>query len=420
LLSPVLHPSSLCSSLLTTNPSRATVGWGQWEDLQDKRKTRYNLLVKGGLKRQQDDRAPPTQPMVRLVMTDGKEQTLLEMVSGTDRGLNATASERSAIAAAVRELEAMQPRLDPFKDPQLYRKCTVAYVGQESSDKSNAAGGKFRGRVGRAVFRVDELYQHILKDDARGVIAVNMILFRVFGLLPGCAILKGDVSRVSRQNKLRARAAFDPPVLAFGALERGTFLSFRVGPESTVELDTTFLGRQVRISRGASTGTAFVFQPTHPQDQMADLWEQVLARKAIGSRAASVALGICAVAVGMGAALGEHATGQRVVRAVLAITLLAASAKLAVSTGGIDTDCDEEISRGYGEEASARGGEAEQGALGEAVTGESDDAPIRTAGWASALGSRLGATRRRMVTRILEWRERLAQKDADRQGQPEG
>ena len=80
---------------------------------------------------------------------------------------------------------------DAFAAPgDLFRDSEVVYVGQASSKRANAAGGRFRGRVGRLIFRTTAMYQCVSETAA-----VNMIRWRFLGLLPGCTVLRGDLEK---------------------------------------------------------------------------------------------------------------------------------------------------------------------------------------------------------------------------------
>jgi len=136
----------------------------------------------------------------------------------------------------------------------------VVYVGQRSSKRANAAGGRFRGRIGRLLFRTTALYQHIQKD-GETLRAVNANRFRFLGLLPGCAVLRGSAEKENDLEALSAkfgralsentlRASFERPKIAFGPLV------FEAGPSSVVRLDTTYLDDRVWIlcgNQGEST-----------------------------------------------------------------------------------------------------------------------------------------------------------------------
>ena len=79
---------------------------------------------------------------------------LLNTVQSTDRGVKASAEQRQIVDGLVARLERSYEGTVAADSPEwLYRECEVAYVGQRSSKKANAAGGRFRGRVGRLLFR---------------------------------------------------------------------------------------------------------------------------------------------------------------------------------------------------------------------------------------------------------------------------
>ena len=105
---------------------------------------------------------------------------LLALVEPTDRGIAASDSTRAEASSLISALEESWAGTDAFASPFLLRNTEVVYVGQSSSKGSNAAGGKYRGRIGRALFRTDALFQHVLDD-----VAVNVVQFRLLGLVPG-------------------------------------------------------------------------------------------------------------------------------------------------------------------------------------------------------------------------------------------
>ncbi|CAN0581604.1 unnamed protein product, partial [Ectocarpus sp. 12 AP-2014] len=77
-----------------------------------------------------------------------------------------------------------------LNDSRVFGNYNVAYVSSGSSQRGNPAGGRWRGRVGRTLFRqaTEEMFQHLLEPAT----AVNMVVFRAFGLLTGCVTLRGD------------------------------------------------------------------------------------------------------------------------------------------------------------------------------------------------------------------------------------
>ena len=121
-----------------------------------------------------------------------KSTRLLELIENTDRGIGASSELRAEIGAVISGLESSWEGTDAFAEParsQLLRRCEVAYVGQASSKAANAAGGKYRGRLGRVLFRTEALFQHVLPGD----VAVNVLQFKLFGRIPGAAVLPGFV-----------------------------------------------------------------------------------------------------------------------------------------------------------------------------------------------------------------------------------
>ena len=260
---------------------------------------------------------------------------LLELVAPTDRGIDCTAEQRNEISSLIEALEASQVGADAFASDNLCRRTEVAYVGQTSSKNANAAGGKYRGRLGRLLFQTDALFQHVLEEN----VAVNVVRFRLFGLLQGCAVLPGKWSRLPATelgdrgvSKNAVRVAFDQPRVAFGRL-----LNLQLGPTSEVTLDTTYLDDNVRISRGGSSGVPFVFRADTcrdgaPLEAASTEWEAVAARRPLGKRSLVPTL--------LAGALGCWRVGRGglSVARVLAVALAAAAAALLRSTGGIVVD----------------------------------------------------------------------------------
>jgi len=118
--------------------------------------------------------------------------------------------------------------------------------------------------------------------------AVNVVsLDALDGLLRATIVLRGDAvplspSERSRMNSnrtltpltnLAVRAYFDPPRIFFGKRNKGknskgvgkkgemdySYLPLRLGPTSSVVLDTTYYDDAVRIGMGGTSGTRFVF-----------------------------------------------------------------------------------------------------------------------------------------------------------------
>ena len=259
---------------------------------------------------------------------------LLDLVAPTDRGVAAKPELRKEIDGIIKTLEDSwvgQDANSPSQRDNLLRRTEVVYVGQSSSVKANAAGGKYRGRVGRTIFRTDTLFQHVLEEEQK---AVNMICFRLFGLFKGCAVLPGVWSqKPDRRNAVEVK--FEPPRVACGPL------NLKFGPPSEVTLDVTYLDETIRICRGARNGTPFVFradtcQDGAPLEAMSKRWEDVVATRPLGKPPVVVAL--------LAAALGSWRAGcgsvgvPRAAMWLCAVVCTVAAGMVLRSTGGIVQD----------------------------------------------------------------------------------
>ena len=88
---------------------------------------------------------------------------------------------------------------------------------------------------------------------------------------------------------------------------------------------------QVRISRGGSSGTPFVFRACSDTDTRKDAWKRVAEATPVSAKTAGVGVGaLAAVAAGTAARIGT-----KNVAFAPAVVLALASAKLLTSTGGI-------------------------------------------------------------------------------------
>jgi hypothetical protein len=210
--------------------------------------------------------------------------------------------------------------------------------------------------------------------------AVNLLCFKLFGVLPGAVVLAGPVAPVdpappqppaatapedgvagvSAAGRNRVRACFGPPRVALGRLP-----ALSVGPASAVLLDTTYLGPRLRVSRGGTSGTPFVFQRlvgpaaaaaaarSTPASRppaahaaaaaaaaawaRAEAWRPLVARRAgvLTARALGKAAALAGVA-GWAWALRWSGAWPSPAVTLAALGLAAAGAALATSGGGID------------------------------------------------------------------------------------
>ena len=88
---------------------------------------------------------------------------------------------------------------------------------------------------------------------------------------------------------------------------------------------------QVRISRGGSSGTPFVFRVCAADDASKDAWRRVADAAPVSAKSAGA---FCAVAA-LGAGTAAARVGTRKVAFAPAAILLLAALKLVTSTGGI-------------------------------------------------------------------------------------
>ncbi|PNH04276.1 putative plastid-lipid-associated protein 8, chloroplastic, partial [Tetrabaena socialis] len=166
-------------------------------------------------------------------------------------GLSMSPERRSAVDSLLERLEAagaaQQPR--PIENPLLWGNYNVAYTSVgKSQENGQPAGGRFRGRIGRTLFRTAGLFQSVLQPD----IATNKVEFRLFGCIPGYVGLRGKVVPQGEGGDTVA-VLFEPPVLCVA-----NSLHLRIGRPSSVVLSTTYLDERVRLGKG-SRGSLFVF-----------------------------------------------------------------------------------------------------------------------------------------------------------------
>ena len=193
-------------------------------------------------------------------------------------------------------------------------------------------------------------------------LAVNFRRFKFFGLLPGAVVLAGPVtpsdgdasSSSSTQNAAenRVRASFDSPRVSLGGSKVGLPV-LRLGPTSEVQLDTTYLGPRLRISRGATSGTPFVFkhltEPTAALDgttvddswSKAEMWRPLLRSNAdLSGKPVGIACAVSSTVAWVAASGVNLARGQGLwpggALSFVALGLAAFGFALATSTGGID------------------------------------------------------------------------------------
>lgn len=199
----------------------------------------------------------------------------------------------------------------------------MAYSSAGPDQNGAPAGGRFRGRLGRFLFRTTGLYQAILRPN----LAKNLVTFMLFGLIPGSIGLAGTFVKVSSRT---VKVVFERP--------RFTLLgqTFAFGPKSSVELLTpAFYAGKLRIGKG-TRGSLFVFtvdDKSQSPEVMREM-ERVPTKRAWLLVAAFLGL------LGSGLFLLQRALGSKPLLAAVGLLLLAGSV---LKKGGIVDDSQSEI-----------------------------------------------------------------------------
>lgn len=153
---------------------------------------------------------------------------ILKLIANTDRGADASRTLQDAVNLWIfnkADHYANHSTTIALNDPNLYGTYDVAFVGtsRAQAQEGNPAGGRFRGKLGRLIYRTTGVYQNILKEDdmyqqqatapsaassnssnnsGGRTLAVNYIrgmLFRRFAL---SVILRGVVTPITTQERV--------------------------------------------------------------------------------------------------------------------------------------------------------------------------------------------------------------------------
>ena len=194
---------------------------------------------------------------------------LLAAIKGSDSGASASVETRQRVLDLATTMEAAfaEKSADPRTSPLLVGDYRVSYTSSPQ-----AAGGRFRSDLGRALFSTHALYQNV-KD---GVVS-NRVEFRLFRTVPGSISLRGPLKAVeplrvtprdavvagegrlatlgagSRTFGGAVEVSFEAPVLEIAGA------SVTLGGASTVRLATTYLDERIRVGRGGF-GSLFIFE----------------------------------------------------------------------------------------------------------------------------------------------------------------
>eukprot|EP00977_Amphora_coffeiformis_P002654 scaffold513_cov169-Amphora_coffeaeformis.AAC.8 len=155
-----------------------------------------------------------------------------------------------------------------------------------TKDSERPVGGKWN-----KLAQLEHSWQHILPSKVEGSVAqvINMIVLRVWASLAIHVILRGDAFAVTADQRQTpgglsprtVRVDFDPPRIILSGRKK-PWLSWSLGPKSSVVLDTPYCDGRVRIGKG-SRGSQFVFVRT--TDPRADTWIDLMrAQKTLGKK----------------------------------------------------------------------------------------------------------------------------------------
>jgi len=232
----------------------------------------------------------------------------------------------------------------------------VAHVMQTTrSDNSNAVGGKWTKKniFTKQLLSIRRTFQHVLPfnstgcssstDEAEAVAeAVNVISCdALWGLMRLTILLRGDAVPLTQEewrsqdlSNLALRVAFDAPRIAIGRSgSRHWWTILQLGPTSSVVLDTTYVDNTIRIGKGGSSGTRFVFTKCLDRQEPEEFRTLLSIPKPIQKFKILSILG--SIIVGTG--LVSFKKGFRILGGFLTILASLASIMVLFSTGGIET-----------------------------------------------------------------------------------
>jgi hypothetical protein len=199
--------------------------------------------------------------------------SILELIKRTSGGADATQEVIQVVSEFVRSKPVVTPAL---LDPLLFGNYEVSFVVPGGNQKGNPAGGTFRGKIGRMLYKNEGLYQHIVKGENPNdsPVVINMIKGKFLNLLSLAVVLVGkavalDKDEVIMINKMvpagapnlgeggTVRVSFGAPLIAFGP--HWARLVLQQGPNSSVILDTNYVDYHLRTGVG-SRGSLFIFR----------------------------------------------------------------------------------------------------------------------------------------------------------------
>ncbi|CAN8071028.1 unnamed protein product [Agarophyton chilense] len=194
-------------------------------------------------------------------------QTILQNAAASDSGAEMTAEKRRTVDDAIKTLNQIgRYRPNCLDDARIFANYSVVYTS--SAEKSPPTGGNFRTSFARRLLPTTGLFQHIIAPN----IVVNMVCFKILGLIDACVVLKGVLAKESEQSNM-VGVQFEPPrIKVMDAV-------FEFGSTSSVRLATPYLDDSVRLGVG-SRGSLFVFaKDQNANSAQAQQWKNIFKAK---------------------------------------------------------------------------------------------------------------------------------------------
>lgn len=192
---------------------------------------------------------------------------ILEGIKLSENGAAASREHKEEVDEKLKRLISYGDRTETcyIEDDTIFDSYVVSYTS--SSARYRPDGGGFRSQF----FQNVGAFQHLIRPN----IAVNCVLFRLLGIIPGMVGLYGKLSPDKPLGINGVTIKFDPPrVRICGAV-------WRLGKESRVRLRIAYLDDRVRIGVGSS-GSLFVFSRCAPTKEGAEEWKKLLFEKKDG------------------------------------------------------------------------------------------------------------------------------------------
>lgn len=230
------HRSFVHQTSLSKKPLRS-----RREALQPSRSTRHTRL----------HCTPKAVSTSNLVTQDDQlVDTLLFFLQGSDRGARMSSSDRMAVETIIEQLCNSTKDKQLTSDPSLFDDYSMVYCANGSKQKSPAAGGLLRTKLGRLLFPTKGLFENLVSPN----IVVNLLCFRFLGLISSNIALRGKIvfspSGPKKPNDLRFE--FAQPRLRIGPAV------FQLGPRPFIGTTLKYLDNRIRITVG-KRGSRFIF-----------------------------------------------------------------------------------------------------------------------------------------------------------------